>query len=129
MDILLTTCTARKRPVIGLIPAEYRYLGPRVEWCKTEAARANRALYFFSGLYGIISGDALIPWYDRVLPNGPHPELERSGMRRLMRANIRSVVLVLRPRETPGWAPYWETIESILRKADMPREVWLTELE
>ena len=129
MDIVLTTCTARKRPFPRLMRAEERYLGPRVDWCQAWAKASARPLYFFSGLYGVIPGHALLPWYDQVLVRARNSELERLGILRMRNAGIRTALLVLQVRETPGWAPYWETIEAIFLKAHIPTEVMLTELD
>jgi len=122
--IVLTTCTATKAPDEGLRPARSRYRSPRLDHVGEAAAAAGRPLVILSGALGLVAATEPVGWYDRPLRPDP-TEVDALGARladRLRAWGVRRVIAHLRPRTTPGWAPYHDALDAGCRAADVRLE-------
>lgn len=117
MHVLLTTCTADKDPTAGLLPAGQRYRGPRVDGATGESSRTGLPLVFLSGVYGLLPADQPIPWYDHALQAHEVEAATAKVVEQLQVRGITQVTAILQPRDTPGWAPYWDVLTEGCRLA------------
>jgi hypothetical protein len=66
--LLILSCSLRKRPAPGLLPAVERYDGPAFRVLRRylrTGPRSAPAVYVLSAELGLIPGEERIPWYDR----------------------------------------------------------------
>lgn len=63
MYLLLTSCSATKRPDAGLLPAIERYQGPTYRVIKANRPK-HLALWMVSAQFGLLNEHNLIPHYD-----------------------------------------------------------------
>lgn len=127
MHVLLTTCTARKSPSPGTLPAVERYLDPRIDHAVATARARGLPLLVFSGVYGLLAASDPVPLYDHALrPN----EVEWAAGR--VAAGLRDravsrVTAVLERADAPGWSPYHRALADGCAQVGVPLalELWV----
>lgn len=129
MRYLLTTCCAAKRPDPGPIPAGHRYLSPRIERAKEEAAARGLPLLILSGVYGVLRVDDGVPWYDHALEPSEVRALIPRVVTRLRELEATHLVLLLRARATPGWAPYLDVLDAAVAELGLTVERVFVDVE
>lgn len=112
MHVILTTCTAAKDPRREPVAAGRRYRGPRVDEARELARQQGRQLVFLSGVYGVLGELEPVPWYDHALRAEEVEDRVEAVARGLIQRGITAITAVVRPRETPGWAPYHALLEA-----------------
>ncbi len=120
MRFLLTTCCAAKHPDPGLLPATERYTSPRIQMARTMARRLGLPLLILSGVYGVVSGDEGVPYYDHALQPGEADALLPGVVARLRELEVTSLALIVRPPGTPGWGPYLDVIDRATGQLGIP---------
>ena len=129
MKYNLTTCCAEKRKDEGLLPARIRYQSPRIRTVVAESERTNTPLLIFSGKLGILGADDPIPWYDKALTENDVKLMVPKVISQLQARPVSEVTLFARPRETPGWAPYYAVIEQACGALEIPIIVEIIDME
>jgi hypothetical protein len=112
MDVILTTCTAEKDQRREPVAAGLRYRGPRVDEARSLARERGLQLVFLSGVYGVLGEHEPVPWYDHALQPAEVEGLVGTVAEGLLSRGITGITAVVRPRETPGWAPYHVLLEE-----------------
>ena len=86
--LLVLTCSARKRSGAELLPALERYDGP--PWQVLRSVLREQPLlvsdvdtYVLSAAYGLISANAMIPWYDQTMTEKRADELHHTTLQHL----------------------------------------------
>jgi hypothetical protein len=125
---LLTTCTAEKSLLPGLLPAVERYRGARVTDALAQSQVAGVPLLFLSGRFGVIASDYPMLWYDQVLEEGAVEALVPRVAGQLRALGVRRLLALLQPADTPGWAPYHRLLAEGCVRARVSLEVSLTVL-
>jgi hypothetical protein len=98
--LLILSCSARKRPDAGALPARLRYDGPAFRvFRRFRSAQADSGLtmYVLSAEFGLISESHPIPLYDRAMSRERAAELQpdvREALAGLLRASAPEEVLV-----------------------------------
>lgn len=110
MDYYLTTCCEEKKQDEPLLPARERYISPRVQEVVARSDRDKMPLMFFSGLYGILGADDLIPDYAKLLKAEDVTGMIQLVVEQLRERNVRSIRFFGRPREREFWGPYHDVI-------------------
>ena len=129
MKVNLTTCCAEKRKDEGLLPAKVRYKSPRVRTVVSESERTKTPLLIFSGKFGILDADDPIPWYDKVLTGEDVEAMMPRVIAQLQERSVTEVTLFARPKDTPGWAPYYAVIEQACGALEIPITVEMIDTE
>ena len=129
MKYNLTTCCAQKRKDEGLLPARLRYQSPRVQSVLAESDRTNTPLLIFSGEFGILGADDPIPWYDKALTETDVEVMVPRVISQLQQRAVTAVSLFARPKETPGWVPYYTVIEQACGALKIPISVEIIDME
>ena len=106
MHALITTCTADKDPSRHMVPARDRYRGARVCAAVARSERSGLPLLFLSGVYGVISAETPLPWYDHALRPDEVDGLIPVIADQLAVIGPTVLTALLRPAQTPGWQPY-----------------------
>jgi hypothetical protein len=125
MHILLTTCTARKRPEPGPLPAGERYLDPRIDAARSRARQRGLPLFIFSGVYGLLGDADPVPWYDHALQPTEVPDRAQALAATLRQRGIGTVTALLEARDQPGWAPYHDALSMGCQQAGVRLELEL----
>ena len=129
MRYLLTTCCAEKSPEPEPMPAEERYLSPRIALARGEAAARRLPLLILSGVYGVLEAGEGVPWYDHALLPEEVPALLPGVVARLRELDATALLLVVRPRGTPGWAPYLDLLDAAAAELGLTVERVLVDVE
>lgn len=126
MRFVLTTCCADKSPDPEPIPAGLRYASPRIEVARALARERCLPLLILSGVFGVLREDDLVPLYDHALLPGEVPGMVPLVVGRLRELGATGLVLVLRPSDAPGWAPYHLLIDAAVAESGLAVErVWV----
>ncbi|MFT5680418.1 MAG: hypothetical protein ACI8RZ_001324 [Myxococcota bacterium] len=128
MRALLTTCTADKDPRPALLPARLRYQGARVDFAVQRAEAEAVPLLFLSGVFGIVSADLPIPWYDHALQSAEVDGHRRLVIGQLCDLGVTAIEALLAPEDTPGWAPYHRLLVAGCQGAGVMLQITLTPL-
>jgi len=129
MKYNLTTCCAQKRKDAGLLPARIRYQSPRVQTIVAESQRTKTPLLIFSGEFGILDTDDPIPWYDKALTGEDVEAMVPRVITQLRERSVTKVTLFARPKDTPGWAPYYAVIEQACGDLGIPITIEIIDKE
>ena len=122
-EYLCTTCSQRKRRTPGLLPAGRRYLSPRLRAVLRDGARRRTPVVILSGKFGLLAPEEPIPWYDAPLTAAGARALVPTVAAQLRRLRAGRLELHAEPRRTPGWAPYYDLLESACRTAGVELSV------
>jgi hypothetical protein len=129
MKYNLTTCCAQKRKDESLLPAKIRYQSPRVQMVVAESQRTKTPLLIFSGEFGILDADDPIPWYDKALTGEDVEAMVPRVIAQLQERAVTEVTLFARPKDTPGWMPYYTVLEQACRELEIPITVEIIDKE
>lgn len=129
MKYHLTTCCAEKRKDEGLLPAKIRYQSQRVQTVVSESEQTRTPLLIFSGKFGILNSDDPIPWYDKALADEDLEQILPKVISQLQERSITEVTLFARPKDTPGWGPYYAVIEQACEVLEIPIIVEIIDME
>ena len=129
MKVNLTTCCAEKRKDEDLLPAKIRYQSQRVQTVVAESERTKTPLLIFSGEFGILEADEPIPWYNKVLGEEDVEMMVPWVISQLRDRSVTKVTLFARPKDTPGWKPYYSVIEQACRAMGIPITVEIIDME
>ena len=129
MKYNLTTCCAQKRKDERLLPAKIRYQSPRVQTVVAESERTNTPLLIFSGEFGILDADEPIPWYDKALTEEDIEAMVSRVISQMQERPVTEVTLFARPKDTPGWMPYYAVIEQACEGLGIPITIEILDLE
>ena len=125
MHVIVTTCTAEKRPDRGVLPAGVRYLGARIDHARQCARQQGRPLFIFSGVYGLLAESDPVVWYDHALQPEEVASAAQDLAASLMKAGVRQITAIVEARDAPGWAPYHDVLEQGSRSAGVTVQVEL----
>ena len=128
MHALVTTCTADKLEMRGLCAARLRYRGARIEAAEARAQRDGTPLLFLSGVYGLITADHPLPWYDHALLDEEVDGLVERVVEQLRDLRVDRLTGLLQPAESPGWGPYHRLLSLGCAGAGVSLRVVLTSL-
>lgn len=112
MHILLTTCCKEKDPAPGNLPAMKRYVSKRISDVYDESIKQNIPMRIFSGVYGLLKPDDLIPFYDHPLSLSEVSLLLPLALEQMQKDFVSQITFYTQPRQTPGWEPYFQVIEQ-----------------
>jgi hypothetical protein len=129
MKYNLTTCCAQKRKDKGLLPARIRYQSPRIQTIVAESEQTRTPLLIFSGEFGILDADTPIPWYDKALTEEDVETMVLRVIAQLQERPVTEVTLFARPKDTPGWAPYYAVIEQACGDLGIPITIEIIDKE
>jgi len=110
--IVLTTCTEAKDPSPDPLPARARYRSPRLDHVGEAAAAAGLPLVILSGKVGLLAATDPVEYYDQPLRQAEVPAIVEAVTERLRAWGVERVIAHLRPRESPGCAPYHDALEA-----------------
>lgn len=107
--VLITICSREKRRDERLLSASERYLGDHVAIAKSTAEKAKKDFYILSGLYGLISADQKIPFYDYFLEEKAVEPLVKKVKEQLKDNNIGEIEFYTKLK--------WVTYNQVITKA------------
>jgi len=115
MHIYVTPCCKEKDLSPGSIPAIQRYLSPRIAWVYAQSQQHHLPMRILSGRFGLLAPEECIPYYDHPLSLAEVPSLLPTIIKRLEQETVTRVTFYARPRQTPGWEPYYQVLELACR--------------
>lgn len=112
---ICSICSREKDLSEELLPAHMRYKGSHVTLVARAAAHLEVPFYVLSGVYGLISGDHPIPYYDRMLVQKRVALLADIISQQLLRTGMKR--LYFYTKRKPDWEPYLNALEIACRRA------------
>jgi hypothetical protein len=94
-----------------------RYLSPRLRAVLRAGARRRLPVLILSGKFGLLAPEEPIPWYDAPLTPEGARALVPAVAAQLRRLRAARLELHATPRDMPGWAPYYDLLETACRAA------------
>ena len=117
MEFFCTTCCKEKRTDPGNLPAIERYLSERIRRVHRESMDKGRRMLIFSGKFGLLRPEEPIPWYDQKLESDGVGEIVPSLVNQLREYGASKLIFFCRPKNTEGWQPYHEALETACKQA------------
>ena len=108
--VICSICSRAKKDDAGLLPAKDRYVGSHISKVRGFAKREGLPFFILSGVYGFISGDELIPYYDHLLVAHEVEALVPSLLKQLRKHEVE--VLHFYTKTKPNWVPYRKALEE-----------------
>lgn len=119
----LTTCSKDKRKDTDLLPASLRYTTPRIAKVQLLARQSGAEFRIFSGEYGLLCSDDLIPWYDHLLVEAEVPDMALRLAQQLKNSRIEKLVLFTGdPAQDPHLLPYMHCLSAAAQRLNLPFE-------
>lgn len=111
MKYLLTICSKEKRTDEKLLPAIERYLDPRIIQVFNISQDLDTGFLIFSGKYGILEPDELIPYYDQILLEDQVDSMVKKVLPQLEKLQVSELVVYGKNKETNlSWRPYYDVL-------------------
>jgi len=123
--VVCSICSRSKREDADLLPAIERYTGSHIRAVEEISKEQGRPFFVLSGVYGIISSEELIPYYDHLFVKDEIPELLPKVMRQIKEANISSVDFYT--KDKPNWEPYRHVLSVAADNSGIPLNIILLE--
>lgn len=118
---ICTICSRAKDPIEELLPAHSRYLGSHIAKVALEAAQLEVPFYILSGVYGLIGGDRLIPYYERSLKRDRVGLLGEIISDQLKRIGAKRMYAYIKRK--PEWKPYLDALQIGCKRQGVILEV------
>ncbi|MDX2034366.1 MAG: hypothetical protein SF339_27070 [Blastocatellia bacterium] len=121
MTVFCTYCSAEKETSTGPLPALERYRSDRIRRIHQAAQSAGCGFRILSGEYGLIDGQAPIPWYDHLLVADEVPAQAALLAGQLRQARISQLLFFTLPVSVDEkLAPYHEALRRACRETATP---------
>ncbi len=117
---LITTCCKEKDKAPGLLPAHRRYRSRRIQQVYQTSQEQGQPMLILSGKFGQLKPNEAIPWYDHPLKMEEVTHLIPKIITILKAEDVTQVSFICRPYQTPGWAPYHETLSAACQALNIP---------
>jgi tetratricopeptide (TPR) repeat protein len=112
MEIFCTYCSKEKDELIKYLPAIHRYKSKRIRKVNESAKLLGFPMYILSGLYGLISADRKIRYYDHLLLNKEVDDLvNKKIVNRIVKNKIEKIYF-FRNSSDPKIKPYIRAISK-----------------
>ena len=108
MEVVATICSKEKLTDTKPLPANERYLGSHITFVKQVAEKRRLPFFIVSGVYGLISANEKIPYYDHLLIKSEVEALAEKIATQLKERGIS--VIHLYSKEKPNWKVYEEAL-------------------
>jgi hypothetical protein len=112
-QLICTICSTGKSPKGGLLPATKRYLSDRINRVKTLADSQKTPFVIFSGKYGLLKPDDLIPNYDHLLKPEEVPALAKKVIGQIKGHDFDEIIFYFDPNKLDETAPYLEVLNKL----------------
>ncbi len=113
-----TYCSESKDLNPELLPAIQRYQCARIRQVGEAAEQAGVCFFILSGLFGLISPERPIPYYDHLLKTAEVPELSERMAAQIREAGLNGIVFFGKGQQAhPSLVPYVEAIRRASRQA------------
>ncbi len=129
MEYLCTTCCKAKREDDKLLPATQRYISERIEFVSDDSKRLKKPFIILSGKYGLIDSDLKIPWYDQKLEPENVADMVPILINQLAEKGVSKIIFYGKSPTTPGWKPYYDTLEQACDQLGIPIAYQIVDLE
>jgi hypothetical protein len=124
MKIICTICSKDKNKEEGLLPAYLRYTSSRIAEVKKISDTETSSFYILSGVYGLLKDDENIPYYDHLLLQSEVNTLSPKVEKQIQDLDINEIEFYAKPKDTPGWAPYYEVMERSTSKTNTTLKIF-----
>jgi hypothetical protein len=129
MEYVCTTCCKDKKTDEELLPASQRYISERIDFVSQESIKLRKPFLIFSGFYGFIDADFMIPWYDKALENEDVLNMIAIAKEQLLEKKVSKIIFYGKPRSIPGWESYYEVLEKSCNQLGIPITFRETDLD
>lgn len=106
--VVCSICSREKDESNDDLPARLRYRGSHVAKVARYAQQEGLPFFILSGVYGFISEDERIEWYDHLLAADEVPALARKIEAQLRELKLQEVHFYTKRK--PNWEPYLEAL-------------------
>lgn len=106
--VICSICSRAKRQDEGLLPARQRYTGSHIGRTEKVATNQKQPFFILSGVYGFISADESIPYYDHLLATEEVLQLASKIRGQLKECGVRE--LHFYTKNKTSWKPYQEAL-------------------
>lgn len=110
--IMVTIGSREKRHDDGDLPAQERYVGMHINYVRLIAEQKGIPFFILSGLYGLTSAVAPLPYYDYELQGKIEPRLVMLVVDQLHEIGVEEIIFYT--KHTEGWAPYRSLIAQVM---------------
>lgn len=117
MKYVLTICSKDKDKSESPLPAIQRYKDKRIAHVFKISRRLSLPMVIFSGKYGLLKTNDLIPFYDLRLEKEHIDKMVEKLVYQFEQLNVSKIDFYgLDEHEHVGWKPYYETIEKVCER-------------
>lgn len=110
MKVTVTICSKHKDERPELLSATERYTGAHIQKAKEIAAEQSVPFYILSGMFGLISANTLIPYYDYYLEEGVIDSLAELIAEQIQKERITEIDFYAEEKES--WEPYKKAMQK-----------------
>lgn len=124
MRLILTTCCKNKQTQPEPLPAIERYLSPRIHQVYQISQGSQTRFAIFSGKYGLVYPETLIPFYDHLLRENEAEGMIKLLISQLEQSGIHSIGFYVNTIENdPSIAVYRKTLADVCRRMKIDLEL------
>ena len=107
---ICSICSRAKKEDEGPLPAAQRYIGSHIAKVQKIAEEQRRPFFILSGVYGFVSAEEEIPYYDHLLVASEVGSLVTKIQAQLKQHGVEEVLFYTKNK--PAWEPYLDALRQ-----------------